>query len=175
MQKLNELFEILKILLPSLVVFLVVFFLVNKYFKEEKQKRHQQIITKNQEIITPLRLQAYERIILFLERISPENLIIRVDKPVYTCSQLHTELVNTIKTEFEHNLTQQLYVSISSWEEVKNAKAQLIHMINTAFEKTKPDQPSIHLSREIFDMTVKQPRLYTAEAINHVKEEMSSL
>jgi hypothetical protein len=48
-------------------------------------------------------------------------------------------------------------------------------MINTAYEKVKPDQPSIHLSREIFDMTVKQPKLYTTEAINKIKEELGSL
>jgi hypothetical protein len=171
----NELFEILKILLPSLLMLLAVIFLVNKYFNEEKQKRRQQIRMKNQEIITPLRLQAYERIILFLERVSPDNLILRVDKPGYTCNQLHAELINTIKAEFEHNLTQQLYISSGSWEEVRNAKSHLVHLINTAFEKVKADQPSIHLSREIFEMIVKEPKLYTAEAISLIKEEMDSL
>lgn len=171
----NELFEILKILLPSLLILLAVIFLVNKYFKQEKQERHQQIKIKNQEIITPLRLQAYERIILFLERISPDNLIVRVDKPGYTCNQLHAELIKTIKAEFEHNLTQQLYITSGSWEEVRNAKAHLVHLINTAFEKVKPDQPSIHLSREIFDMIVKESKLYTAETISLIKEEMDSL
>ncbi len=171
----DELFEILKILLPSLLILLAVIFLVNKYFKEEKQKRHQQIITKNQEIITPLRLQAYERIILFLERISPDNLIVRVDKQGYTCNQLHGELIKTIKAEFEHNLTQQLYITSGSWEEVRNAKGHLVHLINTAYEKVKPDQQSIHLSREILDMVVKEPKLYTTEVISLIKEEMDSL
>ncbi|MBN2214621.1 MAG: hypothetical protein JW723_10280 [Bacteroidales bacterium] len=171
----NELYEILKILLPCLVFFLMILFLVNKYFKEENRKRHHQIKTKNQEIVTPLKLQAYERIILFLERISPDNLIVRVDKPGYTCKQLHAELINTIKAEFEHNLTQQLYISVGVWEEVKNARAHLVYLINSAFEKTKPDQPSMHLSRQIFDMMVKEQRLYTTEAIKQIKEEMSSL
>ncbi len=171
----NELFELLKILLPLLIILVVVVFLINKYFREENQKRHQQIVMKNLEIITPLRLQAYERIILFLERISPENLIIRVDKPGYTCKQLHTELLNTIRAEFDHNLTQQLYISIHSWEVVKNAKVHLVHLINTAFEKIKPDQPSINLSREVLEMTMKQPKLFAVEAINQIKEEMSSL
>jgi len=171
----NELFEILKILLPSLVIFLVVYFLISKFFKEENQKRHQQIVMKNQEIITPLRLQAYERIILFLERISPENLLVRVDKAGYTCKQLHTDLINAIRAEFEHNLTQQLYISINSWEVVKNAKAHLIHLINNALEKVKPEMPSINLCREILEMAMKQPKLYTTEAIIQIKEEMSSL
>jgi hypothetical protein len=171
----NELFEILKIILPSLIIFLVVFFLINKYFKEENQKRHQQSLMKNQEIITPLKLQAYERIILFLERISPENLLIRIDKPGATCKQLHAELISTIRAEFEHNLTQQLYISISSWEAVKNAKTHLIHLTNTAFEKIKPEMPSIHLSREILEMTMNQPKSYVTEAINQIKNEMNSL
>jgi len=170
----SDVYEILKILLPSLVIFLLVFFIISKYFKEENQKRHQQIVMKNQEIIAPLRLQAYERIILFLERISPESLLVRVDKAGYTCKQLHTELINTIRAEYEHNLTQQLYISINSWEVVKNAKSHLIHLINNAFEKIKPEMPSINLSREIIEMTVKQPKLYTTEAINQIKEEMST-
>jgi hypothetical protein len=171
----NELVEILKILLPSLVIFLVVYFLVGKYFKDENQKRRQQMILKNQEVVTPLRLQAYERIILFLERISPENLLVRTDKTGYTSKQLHAELINTIRAEFEHNLTQQLYISINSWEVVKNAKAHLIHLINGALEKVKPETPSINLSREILEMAMKQPKTYTSEAINQIKEEMNSL
>ncbi len=171
----NELFEILKILLPSLVIFLLVYFLVSKYFKAENQKRHLQTVVKNQEIITPLRLQAYERIILFLERISPENIVVRVDKTGNTSKQLHTDLINTIRAEFEHNLTQQLYISINSWESVKHAKAHIIHLINNAFEKVKPETPSINLSREILETAMNQPKLYTAEAINKIKTEMNSL
>ena len=64
--------DILKYILPSLVVFLTVYYFLKKYFENEDKKRRHQSILKNQDIITPLRLQAYERVVLFLERISPE-------------------------------------------------------------------------------------------------------
>jgi hypothetical protein len=95
----KDLLEILKYTLPSLIVFLTVYYVLKKYFENEDKKRYHLTLLKNQDIITPLRLQAYERIILYLERISPDSLIIRVNKPGYTCQELQVELLNTIRIE----------------------------------------------------------------------------
>lgn len=152
-----------------------IWYLVKKYFDEEDRKRRIQNIFKNQEIITPLRLQAYERIILFLERISPENILYRINKHGYNCKQFQTELLNAIRAEYEHNISQQLYLSITAWEKVKMAKNNVIHLINSTFENLKPDDPSINLSMAIMETTMKQPILHTTDAINFIKEEMNSL
>jgi len=142
-----DILEILKYILPSLIVFLTVFYFLKKYFENEDKKRNHQTLLKNKDIITPLRLQAYERIILFLERISPESLIIRVNKPGFTSKELHTELINTIRVEWEHNLSQQLYISHKSWEVVKNARANVIQLINIATDKAKGDSQSMNLGK----------------------------
>jgi len=141
--------EILKYVLPSLIVFATTVYLVKKYFDGEEKKRQQQSVLNNQNMITPLRLQAYERAILFLERISPENLIMRVNKPGLTCQQLQSELLHTIRSEFEHNLSQQIYISHGAWEMLKIARGRTIQMINTITEKQPHDSPAINLSKAI--------------------------
>jgi hypothetical protein len=171
----NQTQEILKYLLPALVVFATTFYMVKKYFNEEEKKRKQQIFINNQNLIVPLRLQAYERMILFLERISPESLIIRVNKPGYTCQQLQTELLNVIRSEFEHNLSQQIYVSPGAWEMLKIARGRTIQLINMMAEKVKQDSPSINLSKAILESIVDQEKIPAADAISFIKKEFGQL
>ena len=171
----EDLLEILKYTLPSLIVFLTVYYFLKKYFENEAKKRMHQTLIKNHELITPLRLQAYERIILYLERISPESLILRVNKPGYNCQQLQTELLNTIRIEWEHNLSQQLYVTQKAWEVVKNAKANIIQLINVSAEEVKKDTPSLNLSKAILSSVMDQNKIHTADAIKYLKEEMNRM
>jgi hypothetical protein len=167
--------DLFRYLLPALVVFATTYYLVHKYFDGEEKKRKQQLFLNNQNLITPLRLQAYERMILFLERISPESLIVRVNKPGYTCQQLQSELLNAIRTEFEHNLSQQLYVTPGAWEMLKNARGRTIQLINLMAEKVQKDSPSINLSRAILETIVDQEKIPAADAINFIKKEFGQL
>jgi hypothetical protein len=171
----EETLEILKYTLPSLIVFLTVYYFLKKYFENEAKKRMHQTLLKNHDVITPLRLQAYERIILYLERISPESLILRVNKPGYTCQQLQTDLLNTIRIEWEHNLSQQLYVTQKSWEVVKNAKSNIIQLINVSADKVKGDSPSLNLSKAILSSIMDQDKIHTVDAIKYIKEEMNQM
>ena len=171
----NQALEILKYLLPALVVFATTFYMVKKYFKNEEQKRKQQLFADNRNLTAPLRLQAYERMILFLERISPESLIIRVNKPGYTCQQLQAELTNVIRSEFEHNLSQQLYISAGAWEMLKIARGRTIQLINMMAEKVQKESPSINLSKAILESLVDQEKAPATDAINFIKKEFSQL
>ena len=171
----KDILEILKYILPSLIVFLTVFYFLKKYFENEDKKIKRQMLLKNQDILTPLRLQAYERIILFLERISPENLILRVNKPGTTSKELQTELLNTIRIEWDHNLSQQLYISHNSWEVVKNARMNVIQLINIAADKVKGDSQSINLSKEILSSLMTQEKINTGDAIKFLKDEMNRI
>jgi hypothetical protein len=167
----DQTLEILKYLLPSLVVMITTIYLVAKYFSEEERRRKQQLYLNNQNITLPLRLQAYERVILFLERISPENLIMRVNKPGYSTQQLQAELLNAIRAEYEHNLSQQLYVSQGAWEMLKNARGRTIQFINQIADKVAKDTPSINLSRAILESIVDQEKIPASDAIEFVKKE----
>lgn len=167
--------EILKYILPSLVVFITTFYLVKKYFDNEEKKQKIQVVMNNQSMITPLRLQAYERAILFLERITPESLIMRVNKPGFTCKQLHGELLQALRSEFEHNLSQQIYISHGAWEMLKIARGRTVQMINSLAEKLPKDAPALELSKAILESLVDEQKTPTADAIAFIKKEIGQL
>jgi hypothetical protein len=167
--------EILKYLLPSLVVFATTVYLVNRYFDGEEKKRKHQAILNNQQIITPLRLQAYERAILFLERISPESLIMRVNRPGLNVQQLQTEMLTGIRSEYEHNISQQVYISHGAWEMLKIARGRTIQLINSKAGKLHTSSPAIELSKAILESLVDEEKAPTADAIAFLKKEISQL
>lgn len=171
----DTLLEIAKYILPSLIMGITVIYMVNRYFNDEERKRKQQVFLNNQNMITPLRLQAYERAILFLERISPESLIIRVNKQGYTCQQLQAEMMNTIRSEFEHNIAQQVYMSHQAWEVLKIARAKTIQLINTMADKVDKTSPSINLSKAILESLVDAEKAPATDAIILIKSEIGQL
>ena len=130
---------------------------------------------EDQKVILPLRLQAYERFVLFLERIHPSNLVMRLNSPDITAMQLQTLLVRTIREEFEYNLSQQLYISVNSWELVKNAKEETIAMINQASAKVGEGAHSSDLFKEIFETSVSKGKLPVDVAISEIKKELQRL
>ena len=92
--------DLLKIILPATVVFLAVFFLFQKFFKNEHDRREFEVKKAALNLTTPQKIQAYERIVIFLERVNPNNLVIRVNKHGISSRQLHQELIQTIKSEY---------------------------------------------------------------------------
>lgn len=170
-----DILEILKYVLPAFIVFLTVWVIIHKYFANAEKMRRVDIMTENRRMITPLRLQAYERVIMFLERISPESLVMRVNQPGLTARQFQSELLSSIRAEFEHNLSQQLYISPEGWEMVKNARGISIQLINKAADQVKPDAPAVNLSSKILDMIMAAEKVPTGAAIDFLKKEVQSL
>ena len=121
----DEVFELLKLILPAGIVFLTTYYLVKSFLTNEQNKKKVDLKLANQEVITPIRLQAYERIVLFLERINPTSLVMRVEKTGSSAS-FQGELLKSIRNEFEHNLSQQIYMSNKSWDAVLKAKEETI-------------------------------------------------
>lgn len=169
------LLEIFKITIPSIIVFLTAYYVLKTVLQKENENRRVQIILQNQKIITPIRLQAYERIILFLERISPNSIVMRLQTPNMTVQQLQKEMLITIRSEFEHNLSQQLYLSIEAWEQVKIAKEKTIKLINICAEECSPNDLAIKFSQILFEKLIEIEKAPTQEAINFLKEEIRTL
>ena len=167
--------EILKYILPSLVVFFTAFFIIKQFTDAEKKRVEVNLLMKNKDIVTPLRLQAYERMALLLERISPESLIVRVNKKGMTTQELQNELIRSIRAEFEHNLSQQIYLTSKTWGVVKKARADLIQLINTSATKVGSREPSLKLSQIILETVIESKKSPTGEAIEHLKKEVSLL
>ena len=138
----NELADILKITIPALAVLGAAYFLVKRFLDNEQKRREHELRTSTQAMMTPLKIQAYERIVIFLERINPNSLVVRVNKNNMTARQLHLDLVSAIKSEYEHNLSQQIYISEGSWQFVKTAKEEIIQLINISSSKVPSDSNS---------------------------------
>lgn len=166
------LLELLKYTLPALVVFLTAFVLFRGFIKQEEMKLQKQVSDRNRKTVLPIRLQAYERLALLLERISPESIIMRVNKPGMTAKQLHTELLSSIRAEFDHNISQQIYISNEAWELIISARGKVIHLINTATDQVKGDATALTLSQQIFEMTSELVSQPTKEAMHFLKKEM---
>ena len=172
-----EITEILKYIIPSLVVLITSYSITWLFLRNETKKRQLKINLANNDLITPIRLQAYERIILFLERISPNSLIIRVHQPGISALQLQNLLLNSIREEFEHNLSQQLYISSEAWQLVKNAKEEISKIINISaskFDNTE-QTTSEELSSKIFETSLQMENLTTAIALETIKKEIRQL
>lgn len=127
------LIEIIKITIPSVVVLLTSFLVLRELLSNQLQKSKLDLKIANNKIITPLRLQAYERIIIFLERITPESLFLRIFSKDMDTTQLYKSVIQTIRSEFEHNLSQQIYISEDAWMLVVTAKESIIRLMNTAY------------------------------------------
>ncbi len=110
--------------------------------------------------------------ILFLERISPDSLVIRVARPKMTTAQMQKALLSAIRKEFEHNMSQQIYVSGETWEAVKTAKESVIKLINTAASKQNYNSPANIYSSIIIKMYASIDDSPTEMAINMLKDEV---
>ncbi|MFO7880529.1 MAG: hypothetical protein ACQES0_01800 [Bacteroidota bacterium] len=165
--------EILQITLPALIVMITAIYMMSRQSKRDHQLKLTELAVTNNKTITPLRLQAYERIIIFLERITPNSIIFRLQTPEMTAQQMHQEMLQLIRAEYEHNLSQQLYVSPEGWESVKQAKELTIKIINEAADNVKPTASALELSREIFDKLVEQEKAPTHQAIEQLKKEVA--
>jgi hypothetical protein len=170
----DALWEILRIILPATAVFIAAFFTQKHFLENEQQRRDHELRKAGQALLTPLRLQAYERIVIFLERIHPNTMVVRVNKHGITAHQLHMELIRTIKSEYEHNLSQQIYVSHGAWELVKNAKEEITKLINISATKVAQDSPSNDLAMMVLNISSNLGKKLPNEvALEYVKKEVN--
>lgn len=167
--------DILKITIPALIVFLTAWVLLRNLIRNDQDKRKQELILQNNRTVTPIKLQAYERIILFLERISLESLLVRVSSSDMTSTQLHSALLSTIRSEFEHNLSQQIYMSHQAWEVVKNARSNMIKIINNEVEKLPAKSSGMVLSKQLLERVMELEKEPTRTAIDYIKNEIARI
>ena len=167
--------DILKITIPALIVFFMAWVLLRNMLKNDQDKRRQELLLQNSRTVTPIKLQAYERIVLFLERISLESLLVRVSTPEMSAQQLHLAMLNAIRSEFEHNLSQQIYMSPQAWEVVRNARSNMIKIINSEVEKLPPDSNAMTLSKKLLEKIMELEQEPTRAAIDYVKNEIARM
>lgn len=164
--------EILKYILPAAIVFITAWLLLKAFLENENKRRLLEMKMDRQAMISPVRLQAYERIVLLLERISPGSILMRVAVPGMSAFQLQTSLIQNIREEFEHNLSQQIYLSTAAWELTRNAKEETIKLVNLAASRLNDGADATELSTLILQMSMNQDKSASATAIEFIKAEV---
>jgi flagellar biosynthesis protein FlhB len=165
-------FEILKYVLPLIIVFVFIYFILNNYLDENLKIKQLDIKLKNQESFAPIRLQAYERLVVYLERITPSNLVMRVHKNGMSSRMLQVEFLKSIRQEYEHNIAQQIYISNAGWELIKSAKEEMIKLINASAAKVGDNADGIELCKVLLEITMSVDRLPTQIALDYIKKEI---
>lgn len=125
----SKIIELLFYLLPAIVTGLIAYYFFNLHTKNEEGRRRFLLHRENQKNALPLRLQAYERMALFLERINPSKLLIRISPQTADKDSYLAALITTIENEFDHNISQQIYISDECWNVIKASKNATIQMI----------------------------------------------
>lgn len=141
--------DILKYTLSGLGVVWVAFYLAKPYLERNQEAQLVELKKSISQQTLPLKLQAYERVVLFIERVNPANMLIRLNATTYPAAELHTLIVAEIRNEFQHNITQQLYISNRAWSVVKRVKDDTLGIVTAAI-KTLPENASgMELSKAI--------------------------
>lgn len=148
------------------------FFLLWYYLKHTRKTEPVQQAPDARHMLMPLRLQAFERFVLFLERVHPTNLIMRLNSPELSAKQLQSLVARTIREEFEYNLSQQLYISVPLWEMIRNAKEETIAMVNQAASELADEATAADLVKKIFSLTIEKGKLPVEEALDEIKLEL---
>ncbi len=164
--------ELLKILLPAGLVLYGMFLTIRAFLSKQFEQQLVALKTKNTEVVLPIRLQAYERMCLFLERIAPNNLIRRINNTDYTASELHGFLLSEIREEYSHNMSQQVYMSDESWTQIRSAMEEVIVLINDSASRVQPDARSIELAKQIFEQMIEQNVDPVQRALKFIKDEI---
>lgn len=172
MNWIDFLLEILKLVIPSLIVFLTAYFVLSSYLENDYKRKVLEMRMTNQGNMVPLRLQAYERLTLFVERIAPNSLILRAHQTGMTARELQSALLKEIRGEFDHNVSQQIFVTSQTWTMIKTVKEETINLINNAAGALPPQATGLDLSRIILEHSLKHERSPHSVALLMIRTEV---
>jgi hypothetical protein len=141
--------DILKFSISGVIIFFVGWFIIREYLAEASLKHSREVRKENLAQTLPLKLQAYERITLFLERLNPANMLVRLHVAGLSAREMQNVILADIRSEYQHNISQQIYVSDISWNVVRKMKDETIGMIHSAVSGLPDSASSIELSKVI--------------------------
>jgi hypothetical protein len=167
--------ELLKIVIPSGFILIGIYVLAKTFLNKQNEYKKLELYIKNNQSITPLRLQAYERMTLFLERITPNFLLLRLFDRAVQVNDFQAILLKEIRDEYNHNLAQQIYISSETWDEIKAAMNEMLALVNQSASELKPDDAAIKLSKRIFDKVINDEKDPARKALLMLKSEAREL
>jgi hypothetical protein len=170
-----DLYPLIALLLVGGIVMYGIYITVVTVTDKVFEKQRWDLRNRNSDIALPLRLQAYERMALFLERITPGNLLLRLGNVVPSAKELQVLMLHEIREEYNHNVAQQIYMSHEAWEQVVAAMNQISADVNAAAETLTVDSPASELARKILANVIEMDTQPTARALKFLKTEVQTL
>ncbi len=169
----TKIIELLSYTLPAIVTGLVAYYFFDLHTKNEEGRRRYLLNKEAQKNALPLRLQAYERMSLYMERINPTKLLIRIAPISNDKNDYENLIISQIEQEFEHNLTQQIYMSDECWTIIVTAKNVTIQMIRKANMSERVDNADKLREVVLSDLMEKQSP--SNAALAYIKNEVGQL
>ncbi|MGV6861965.1 MAG: DUF7935 family protein [Putridiphycobacter sp.] len=175
------LIQLAKFAIPAIALFGAVYFFTNRWYEIQSQKNKLKAqdakvksVTDNglKKTFFPLQIDATQRLVLFLERIAPNNMVMRMFNPGLPAKVFQQQLLESIRSEFDHNLAQQIFVSSEVWKTVVNSKEEVIKIINMAATELESNALAGDLSQNIFKITAQLQHQPTDVAIELLKLEL---
>ncbi|MEZ4889699.1 MAG: hypothetical protein R2779_03780 [Crocinitomicaceae bacterium] len=172
-------FYVALITLPAGAVLMTTILFLRKQTERELNSQFHNVQSElkkqRQEYFLPNRVEAYQRAVLLMERIHPNSLIMRTINPALPSAVYQTELLKTIREEYDHNVAQQLFVSPAMWEMVKNSKEETIKIINIAGQQMSVTSMSTDLAAKIFELVAEIGELPSEITVKALKEDLQKL
>ena len=167
--------EVLKYSIPALLVLLATCLVLWKMLQEDREKRAFELKRKSQKEITPIRLRGYERLSLLLERTTPEALLRDLDVQSLTAQQISSLLMQKLRLEFDHNLSQQIYVSDEAWEAISNAREQMVLFLSTMARQFPPETNGLEVAKLMLTAYAENGETPHQKAMKILKDEVRDL
>ncbi len=149
MLDLNFLYDVLKYTISGLLVVFAALYVIKPYLDDARSLKRKELQHAGDALILPLKLQAYERLVLFLERLEPSNMLLRLHVPGSSAAEMQQLILTEIRAEYQHNSSQQVYVSNQAWAVVKRMKDDTVNMVGTIMSSLPKEASSVDLSKAI--------------------------
>jgi hypothetical protein len=172
-------FQIALILVPAGAVLMTAIFFMRKIAEKDLRASHSQLNaelkTERQKFFLPQRVDAYQRAVLLMERIHPNSLVMRLNNPGLPAAAMQIKLLDSIREEYEHNIAQQMFISVDAWNMVKKAKEETVKIVNLAGRQMEPTSNGMDLAGKIFEIVGEVGTLPTEIAVEILKKEVQQL
>lgn len=162
-------------IIPAGIVATTCFYVVKAFLDREHERQYMKLKMQAKEVALPLQLQAYERMVLYLERITPNNMILRLNNDEFSALELQQYMVDEIREEYNHNATQQVYVSEDAWTAVSQAKEEMIALLNNVGDALEKDATSLDFARTLFQAIIDANDDVVTQKLRVVKQEAKKI
>ncbi|WP_298516589.1 hypothetical protein [uncultured Kordia sp.] len=169
----DKIFDLLMYSIPAIITGGLAYFFFRDHMSNEDKRRRYLLHKDAQKEALPIRFQAYERLSLFLERIAPAKLLIRVSPNSTNKEDYERLLIMSIEQEFDHNLSQQIYMSDQCWNIIiaaKNTTIQLIRKAGLSDKVTSADK-----LREVILTEMMEQESPSSTALSFIKKEVGDI